>query len=693
MPRDIPVGNGVLLITFDPKYQIRDFYFPHPGRENQSSGRPFRLGVWADGQFSWVSSDEWARDLRYQEDTLVTQVVLRCERLAVELTVNGAVDFHENVYLRRVHVTTLKNEPRDVRIFLHHDFHISESAIGDTAYYDPATASIVHYKRNRYFLIGCQQTGRGSFDQWATGAKEFNGAEGTWRDAEDGVLGCNPIAQGSVDSTIGVYLKVEPNRPATFTYWIAAGKAYTEVKTINQVVRDKSVDLLIDRTAQYWRAWVGKEALNYGQLSDKIVRAFKRALLVIRTNVDNNGAILAANDSDVETYNGDTYSYVWPRDGALTAYSLDISGFAELTRRYYAFMKTLITKEGYFLHKYTPDGTLGSSWHPWLAEGVIQLPIQEDETALIVWGLWKHYNEHRDIEFITEFYKVVIKRAADFMAQYRDPETGLPLGSWDLWEEHHGVHTFTVATVWAGLQAAARFANLFGEKDHADLYSKAADEIKLGAIKYLYLPQLGRFAKTLKTSGGSNLADPQSLAGYDTTIDASVMGVWYFGMLDPEDPMVVSTLKAVQDRLWIKTAVGGVARYENDSYHQISQDVASVPGNPWFICTLWLAEYQIALAKTADDLQKPMKLIEWAVDHALPSGVLPEQVNPYSDAPVSVSPLTWSHSQLVTTVMSYLQRVHEMHLCEECKHPLFDYVRHGNEVIPPRLSDFHHQGG
>jgi glucoamylase len=43
MPRDIPIANGRLLITFDSKYQIRDFYFPHPGRENQSVGGPFRF--------------------------------------------------------------------------------------------------------------------------------------------------------------------------------------------------------------------------------------------------------------------------------------------------------------------------------------------------------------------------------------------------------------------------------------------------------------------------------------------------------------------------------------------------------------------------------------------------------------------------------------------------------------------------
>ena len=42
-------------------------------------------------------------------------------------------------------------------------------------------------------------------------------------------------------------------------------------------------------------------------------------------------------------------------------------------------------------------------------------------------------------------------------------------------------------------------------------------------------------------------------------------------------------------------------------------------------------------------------------DHALPSGVLAEQVNPYTNEPLSVSPLTWSHAAFVTAVLEYLE--------------------------------------
>jgi GH15 family glucan-1,4-alpha-glucosidase len=143
---------------------------------------------------------------------------------------------------------------------------------------------------------------------------------------------------------------------------------------------------------------------------------------------------------------------------------------------------------------------------------------------------------------------------------------------------------------------------------------------------------------------------------HDRTIDSSMYGLWYFGMFAPDDPRIVRTMEAIREKLTIRTAVGGLARYENDYYHQQSQDIANVPGNPWFICTLWVAEWMIATAKTRADLKPAVALLEWCVQHGLPSGVLAEQVHPYSHAPLSVSPLTWSHATFVMAVREYLEK-------------------------------------
>jgi hypothetical protein len=64
---------------------------------------------------------------------------------------------------------------------------------------------------------------------------------------------------------------------------------------------------------------------------------------------------------------------------------------------------------------------------------------------------------------------------------------------------------------------------------------------------------------------------------------------------------VVATMEAVHTRLWVQTDVGGLARDERDWYHPLSRDLARVPGNPWIIYALWLAEWEIARTTSEAD--------------------------------------------------------------------------------------------
>jgi GH15 family glucan-1,4-alpha-glucosidase len=374
----------------------------------------------------------------------------------------------------------------------------------------------------------------------------------------------------------------------------------------------------------------------------------------MRVQIDNRGAIIAGTDSDIATILEDTYSYVWARDGAFVAKALDMANYDEVTLQFFDFCAHTITSDGYFLQKYTADGSLGGQWIPWVdGEGKQQLPIQEDETAVVIWSLWHHYNKFRNVEFIRSHYRKLVKNAADFMVSYREPHTKLPAPSYDVWEERRGIHSYTVAAVWAGLQAAANFTETFGEVALTAQYRQAAAEIKKAAIEYLFDKKLGRFLRsiTVDTNGG---VEP------DYTIDSSICGPFLFGMLQATDPLIESTMAALINRLWCKTKVGGIARYENDRYQQISQDIANIPGNPWLICTMWVAQYHIARAQSMGDLKPALQILTWAQRCALPSGVLAEQVHPYSHAPFSVSPLSWSHAAVVIAVHEYINKYHEL---------------------------------
>jgi GH15 family glucan-1,4-alpha-glucosidase len=135
---------------------------------------------------------------------------------------------------------------------------------------------------------------------------------------------------------------------------------------------------------------------------------------------------------------------------------------------------------------------------------------------------------------------------------------------------------------------------------------------------HLYSETFGRFLRALQTQ-------PTGEATDDPTIDASMFALFYFGCFDVNDPLVENTMKAIEENLSSGAEFNGIARYQNDGYMRVSEDL---PGNSWFICTLWLAEYYIARAKTPGDLAPALKILQWCVDRALPSGVLAEQVNP-----------------------------------------------------------------
>ena len=659
MPRDIPVGNGSLLVCFDRNYTIRDLYYPHVGQENHLGGRHCRFGVWVDGRFSWVG-EGWEMELRYETDTLVTRVSLYQRELGVLFACRDAVDFHENVYLREISIENMFPEEREIRLFFVQDFDISGNSVGDTAAFDPESSGVVHYKGSRYFLANCSAEGTDAPPQFAVGQKELESREGTFRDAEDGVLSGNPIAQGSVDSVIALSVTVAGLGRGTAHYWLAAGENWQEVRRLDGLVKHKSPGHLIRRTADYWNLWVRKETPPLDQLPDKVAELYRRSLLILRTQIDWEGGILAANDSDVILFNRDTYCYIWPRDGALVANALDLAGYPEVSQSFFRFIARIIEPQGYLLHKYNPDGTPASSWHPWFDQGKAQLPIQEDETALVVWALWHHFVLYRDIEFIKPLYRPLIKRTADFMCAYRDPATGLPSPSYDLWEERRGTLSFTVGAVFGGLTAASLFCTVFGETERAERYRRSAAEIRDAASSHLWREELGRFCRMLSN-------DEQGEVVVDGTCDASLWGLFAFGLYKADDPRITATVAALKEKLWVRTPVGGMARYEDDRYQRVSPEL---PGNPWFIATLWLADHLVQKAASEEDLAQAVELLAWVADHALPSGVLAEQVHPFTGKPVFVSPLTWSHGTFVAVAQRYLRHLARIKSCPECGLPL-----------------------
>ena len=568
----------------------------------------------------------------------------------LRITVNDAVDLDRPLLVRKFTVNNTGATAGEVRLFFHYDFHIYGVAVGDTIYYDPHLQAMVAYKGRRYFVGNVSQGSQVGVSSYAMGLTDVHGREGTWRDAEDGRLSHNAVAQGSVDATIQLNLgDIASNEKKVGYHWLGAGQSRTDIVDLDVLVRERGPENFIVRTRDWWTAWRDCEVIDTGDLDGETDRLYGRSLLTIRSHIDGDGAVIAATDWDIINYSRDTYNYCWIRDGALVSIALTHAGHYDVSRLFFEFCEKVFRPfDGYFLHKFTPTGEVASTWHPWVdKDGKPSLAIQEDETGIALHALWEFYNHTRSIEFIRKRYRPFVRSAADWITEYVDPKTGLPLPSYDLWEERWGVHAYTVAAAWSGLQAAIKFAELFNQTHFADGWRKAADRMRDSALELFWDDKRKWFGRSL-LSGGKD--------GYtlDSGLDSSILMMGLLGMVDPNDERMAATAQAIEDRLWCKTSVGGLARYENDTYQSVAYGDSKAPGNPWMLTTMWLAQFRARQAKGETDLVKVRDLIRWAEGHALSSGLFAEQLNPYTGEQLSVSPLTWSHAEYVRAVQEYL---------------------------------------
>jgi oligosaccharide amylase len=654
MARAVTLGNGSLLVGLDSRGQLRDLYYPFVGEPNHVSGASgnyvHRIGVYVDGEISWLDDLAWKVTIGSEEDTSIGSFFAINERIGVTISSKDAVHNEQNVFLRNFHVTNTRDTEREVKLFLAQQFRISESRRGDTAFYDPRVKAIVHYKGSYAFLINAFIDGT-QFTDYNIGLFGIEGREGTYMDAADGVLERNPIEHGSVDSVIGLSKVLGPDESAEVMYWIVCGESIPAVHTLDAYVLEEHASRLIVGTEAYWEAWLKKESRDLSLLPSSLRTLYNRSLITMRVHADNNGGIIASSDTDMLHHGRDTYSYVWPRDAANIALAFDETGYHDVTKRFYSFMTKCAEPGGYLMHKYRTDGVLGSSWHPWLRDGKPRLPIQEDETAGVVFTLWYHYEKCRDLEFIESLYNPFIEPAARFMCDYIEPTTGLPQASYDLWEEKYGTSTYTASAVYGGLMAASRFAMMLGKDDDARTYQAVAQRMQGAIMSVLYDEELGMFVKHVEHGDDGELS-------YDRTVDtSSFFGPLFFGVVDVDDSRIERAKKVVDDKLMVRGESKGYVRYENDGYYRM-QDAGSP--NPWVITTLWMAEYFIMKAKQLKDLKPALELLEWTASHATTSGVLAEQMHPHTREHLSTAPLIWSHAEYVLAVDAYLEKVEEL---------------------------------
>ena len=650
MARPIVLSNGELHVGLNGYGTVHDFYYPYVGFENHSAGGNLRhrVGVWADNYVSWIDNpnnnqNDWEFTFRYPHSALVGHIIAKNEKQGILLEFDDFVDSDINAFFRNIHIVNLRNESREIRLFMHQAFVIGDSRSNtDTAQYIPNSDAILHYRGRRAFVVAGEYKGK-PFDQYTVGLFGIEGREGTFRDAEDGELGMNNVEHGRVDSTIRFKMNIGANSSERVHYWIAAGTTTREALNIHKTIQEDSALTNLQKTADWWDKWLAPTYSVIDKIPTDYRESFLQSIMVIKSQIDIRGAIIASTDTSMLNYSRDAYAYSWPRDGAYAIWPLIRMGYKEEAYRFFQFTKHGMHPDGYMMHKYRADGALGSSWHSYVHEdGLVAPPIQEDETALPVFMFNQYYQLHPDPSLLKEFYHSMIIPMANFMTEYVDEITGLPKPSYDLWEQTFLTSTYTTAVTYAALIAASDLATAAKDQDNAVKWRLAANDIQTAAHKHLYHDDRKVFYRGLTVRDGQIIKDG--------IVDcSSVFGAYIFGLFDAKSPQMKTSVETVEQLFGINSGAIGLPRYENDEYRRVSPGIT---GNLWFITSFWLAQYYIDSGKT----DKALTILDWAKSHALSTGVMAEQIDPATNQIISPAPLTWTHAEYVATLLDLIAK-------------------------------------
>jgi GH15 family glucan-1,4-alpha-glucosidase len=647
MARPIILSNGELHVGINKYGLVHDLYFPYVGFENHAAGKWLRhhVGVWVDNEMSWLDSGEWQFTFRYPDQALIGHTLAKNERIGILLEFDDVVDSHMSAFMRNIHVVNLSDRAREIRLFMHQAFVIGDARSNtDTGQYLPESHAILHYRGRRAFVIGGTANGV-PFDQYTVGLFGIEGYEGTFRDAEDGRLSFSNVEHGRVDSTIGFTLQIDAHSSKRVHYWLAAGTSMREALYVHSQILHDGVLKRLHLTAAWWHEWLQPALKIADRIAPRYRDNFLRSTMLLKAHTDKRGAVIASTDTAVLNYSRDAYAYSWPRDGAYVLWPLIRMGYIDEPHRFFEFCQRGLHPEGYLMHKYRADGALGSSWHPYIqADGVVTPPIQEDETALVLFVFAQYYHMNPNPRVLREFYHTMVTPMANFMASYIEETTGLPKPSYDLWEQVHLTTTYTTAVVYAALLAAADLAEIAEDADNAVKWRAAAEDIQRAAHKHLYNDSRKAFYKGLKVLNGE--------IQHDATIDtSSIFGAFMFGLFSVDSEELRLAVQTMKDVFGIRNGNIALPRFENDDYYRADPNSQ---GNTWMITTLWLAQYSLEIG----DTETAENVLNWVSDRAFTTGTLPEQVNTIDLSLVSVAPLAWSQAEYIATLLDTITEKH-----------------------------------
>jgi glucoamylase len=609
------IGNSSLLVTISERGELERIFWPNVDH-GQHLGE-LRVGLEREGETLWLDEEpcSWEQSYLGGSSVLRTSSDVRGTRVEVTDLVTPA----EPVLARAIRSTAAE------RLVI----RIAPSLDGDersgAGYVDPGSGALVFYLRDVALAVELVAS------DTAVTLRESNGREAT----QDIVVHRAPV-DGSISGVL------DPEALLLVAFGATPDEAIARLRRPAAV----GFDVLESERVAYDRETI---ALAAPSADEDVSGLYARSLLVLEQLTDRqSGATIAAPEFDPSFEQSGGYGFVWPRDLGYVVLSFLAARRGDLAVPALRWLAREQAPEGLWLQRYWTDGSLAPSW------GLHQL----DETGMVVFAYEAAWRELGDAALDRELWPSA-RAAADFLCNFMDEETGLPLPSVDLWEQTDGQHSYSAAATYGGLVAAAAMASRH-EPGLAACYREAAERVRTGIEEHLWSDEHGRYLRSRWVGRSDELGETppkvfdrplryptravRSVDREDARVDSSLLGLsWPFRAVDPDSPRMRATVEAVARELRLED--GGVLRHEDDDY---------AGGNPWLISTLWLGLAE----RQAGDEAGVRDSLAYALARQTPLGLLPEQVTREGD-PAWVVPLGWSHAMLILAARPELSLVRD----------------------------------
>ena len=453
-----------------------------------------------------------------------------------------------------------------------------------------------------------------------------------------------------------------------FTLALAFGNTLQSALTTLQLALATPFDEHRQRYAEQWQRSTNS-LLNLAPQAGDEGDLFSASAQVLLAHEDKvyQGALIASlaipwgfTRGDEEGAGG--YHLVWPRDMVQCALALLACGSTGTPLRSLVYLAMCQQPDGGFAQNFWIDGT--PFW----------TGVQLDEAAFPIMLAYKLWKENA----LAQFDPLPMVMCACGYLLKHGPVTGQ-----ERWEENSGYSPSTLAACIAAIVAAAAYIRFRGDADTAGFLETYADYLE-GRVDEWTATTRGELVEGITShyvrinpAEPGSAVRPGALETAQVTltsqspgtpssyparniVDAGFLELVRYGVRAPDDPLVVRSVKVIDEMLKVDTPSGTCwRRYNHDGYGQRDNGDAFDKfgtGRAWPLLAGERGHYEIASGRLAGKQIRSME------GFSTPTHLLPEQV---WDAPDmlekhlrlgrptgSAVPLLWAHAEYIKLLRS-----------------------------------------